>query len=45
MIDANIMKPLEALAAKNWKDEDIVDDLQVLQENLQKSIVVLRYVE
>jgi len=41
MIDANIMKPLENLAAKNWKDEDITDDLDSLQESLHKSIVVL----
>jgi len=41
MIDYGIMKPLESLSGKNWGDEDIKQDLQLLQEALQKNIVIL----
>jgi len=41
MIDCDIMKPLENLSHKNWADQDIVDDLEVLKEALQKNLVVL----
>lgn len=35
------MKPLENLSNKNWGDEDIVEDLEYLQEVLQKNLVHL----
>lgn len=41
MIDADVMKPLENLTNKNWGDEDIKADLEVLNETLQKHVVIL----
>jgi len=41
MIDAGIMRPLDNFSARNWGDEDIVADLQVLRETLQKNLVAL----
>jgi hypothetical protein len=42
MIDCDIMKPLDNLSHKNWADPDILEDLDVLKEALQKNIVILR---
>jgi len=41
MIDSDIMKLLDNLSHKNWADDDVKEDLQTLQDNLQKNIVVL----
>jgi len=41
MIDCDIMKPLDNLSHKNWADPDILEDLDVLKEALQKNIVFL----
>jgi V-type H+-transporting ATPase subunit H len=41
MIDANIMKPLLTLSQKNWADPDIVEDLEMIKEGLERNLVVL----
>jgi len=41
MIDEGIMRPLDNFSAKVWGDEDLVTDLQVLRETLQKNLVAL----
>jgi len=41
MIDCGIVRPLQSLTEKNWGDEDIVDDLTVIQDTLQKNITIL----
>lgn len=42
MIDGDVLRTCEALAQKNWGDEDIIQDLQKIIEVLQKNLVVLR---
>jgi len=41
MIDANILKPLITLSLKNWADPDVVEDLQIIKDGLEKNLVVL----
>jgi len=41
MIDCGLMKTLDSLSTKNWGDEDIKSDLEMLRETLQKNIVIL----
>jgi len=41
MIDHGIMRPLDNFSAKVWGDEDLVADLQVLRDTLQKNLVAL----
>jgi len=41
MIDCDIMKFVDNLSHKNWADDDIKEDIEALQETLQKNIVVL----
>jgi hypothetical protein len=42
MIDAGIVKPLEILKNRAWADEDMIADLEVLDEALQKIITHMR---
>jgi len=41
MIEANLLKEVEKLLAKKWADEDIVNDLEVLRDALQKNVAEL----
>jgi len=41
MIDSGIMKPLETLKNRNWADEDIIEDINTIEEKLQKNIAAL----
>jgi V-type H+-transporting ATPase subunit H len=38
MIDSGILRPLENLSNKNWADDDIVNDLNILKETLEKNV-------
>jgi len=41
MLEGALMKPLELLSNKNWGDEDIVNDVKVLKEQLEKNLLEL----
>jgi len=41
MIDCGIVRPLENLQQNKWADEDIIEDLKVIHETLQKNITIL----
>jgi len=41
MIDAGLMKPLENLKNKAWADDDMIEDLDILNETLQKNLTEL----
>jgi len=38
MIDAGLLKPLENLKNKSWADDDVIEDLDILNETLQKNL-------
>jgi len=38
MVETNLLKEVEKLSQKKWADEDVVNDLQVLTDTLQKSV-------
>jgi len=41
MIDADIMKPLDHLSNKNWADQDVVEDIEVVLAALEKNLIYL----
>jgi len=41
MIDAGLIKPLENLKNKAWADDDMIEDLDILNETLQKNLTEL----
>jgi V-type H+-transporting ATPase subunit H len=41
MITYGIVKPLELATAKNWADEELKADLEVLNQRLEKNIALL----
>ena len=42
MLDSGIMKPLDSLSRKSWADEDVVSDIALLTQALQKNLAELR---
>jgi V-type H+-transporting ATPase subunit H len=41
MIEFNVLKEIDKLVQKKWADEDIVADLELIQQSLQKNMVQL----
>lgn len=41
MIDAGIVKPLDSFKQRNWGDEDLLDDLEVVYNEVQKGLAHL----
>ncbi len=41
MLEVGIQKSIDVLSSKNWKDDDIIEDLQVLKDTLAQNIAEL----
>ena len=41
MIDCGLIKPIGTLKNRNWADDDMIDDLDVLSEKLQTNLTEL----
>jgi len=41
MVDAGILKPLESFKQRNWGDDDLIEDLAVVYEAVQKGLTLL----
>jgi len=41
MLDCGLLRPLETLSRKTWADEDVVQDIALLNDTLQKNIAEL----